>query len=336
MKKRILVFLLVFLIWSIQAQAELEVRFLDVGEADCTILTCDGETMIVDGGAPATSDYLYSLIRNTLKLQEVRYLVSTHPHDDHIGGIPAVLNAVPVDAVLTPVLDWESSAFHAMMQYAERQGAPVLVPSEGDQFTLGNAVVTVLHCWPDAWTTNDMCIVLRVEYGQTSFLLMGDAEYTSEYMILDSGLPVQSTVLKVGHHGSSTSTTREFLEAVQPSIAVISCGKDNVHGHPHQEVLDNLESAHAAVYRTDQLGTITARSDGESVWMTWEQAGNRAIPETGTDVSEVAYIGNKRSRKYHEPDCPSVKEMNPDNAVYFESAGDAEAMGYVPCGRCKP
>ena len=123
----------------------------------------------------------------------------------------------------------------------------------------------VLHCWPEAWETNDMSIVLRVDYGDTSFLFTGDAEYMSEYMMLDSGWELKADVLKVGHHGSDTSSTQEFIDAVQPDYAVISCGKNNPYGHPAEEVLERLKEC--TVLRTDELGTVIMLSDGENIWI---------------------------------------------------------------------
>ena len=126
----------------------------------------------------------------------------------------------------------------------------------------------MLHCWPDAvgyGRTNDASIVLRIDYGKTSFLFTGDAEDWSEYMMIDAGAELRADVLKVGHHGSRTSSTAEFLEAVSPALAVISVGKDNGYGHPAAEVLDRLEAAGALVLRTDELGTIILTSDGETV-----------------------------------------------------------------------
>lgn len=185
-------------------------------------------------------------------------------------GLSAVLNAVPVDLILTPVLKWDSKAFNSMLKYAEAQGTPLVVPEEGDTMTLGGATVTVLHCWPEAidyGRTNDSSIVTRIDYGNTSFIITGDAEDWSEYMMIDDGLNLSADVLRVSHHGSSTGSTLEFLQAIQPKYAVISVGKDNGYGHPHKEVLDRLAEVGAKVLRTDELGTIVFQSDGTTLTM---------------------------------------------------------------------
>ena len=177
-----------------------------------------------------------------------------------------MLNAVPVDLVLTSIDEWGSKKFASMKSLAEAQGAPIIVPNEGDTLQLGGATVTILHCWPEAGeytSTNDASIVVRIDYGETSFIITGDAEYTSEYMMVDSQFPLKADVLRVGHHGSYTSTTREFVKMVDPRYAVISCGKGNEYGHPHQVVLNRL--AGTEVFRTDLQGTILRVSDGTNI-----------------------------------------------------------------------
>ena len=211
---------------------------------------------------------VFAYLREELGLAHIDYVVSTHPHADHAYGLSAVLNAAPADLLLTPGTEWDSKVFGYVLKYAARQGTPVSVPQEGDTLQLGGARVTVLHCWPEAAAlgrTNDASIVLRVDYGKTSFLFTGDAEAWSEYMMIDAGVNLKADVLKVAHHGSGAASTREFLNAVQPAIAVISAGKDNDYGHPHRETLERLERAGAQTLRTDELGTIALVSDGEQV-----------------------------------------------------------------------
>jgi competence protein ComEC len=232
MKKILCIVLLVLLLPAL-ALADLEAFFLDVGQGDCTVILCDGEAMIIDGGPASASDLVYAFLRDTLEVKELKYVVSTHPHEDHLSGLNAVLNAVPTDLVLSPVTEWNTRRFERFMKYARKQGAPVVVPEAGDRYSLGGAVVTVLQCWPEAvaWRendVNDMSIMIRVDYGKTSLIVTGDAEEASEYMVLDSGLPLKADVLRVGHHGSTYSTSAPFLKAVSPAYAVISCGEGNI------------------------------------------------------------------------------------------------------------
>ena len=271
--KRIVSLMLVLVLAPACAGAELSAWFVDVGQGDCTVIECDGESMIIDGGAPGASEQVYSFIREELGLDRLDYMVSTHPHEDHIAGLAAVLNAVPADLVLSPVLEWHTRRFNTFMKYARRQGAPVTVPSAGDELRLGGATVTVLQCWPEAvqWReddVNDMSIVIRVDYGNTSIIVAGDAEEASEYMMIDSGLPLKADVLRVAHHGSTYSTSPEFLSAVSPEYAVISCGEGNSYYHPHGRVLNALKKQGAALFRTDLQGTVRCVSDGEEIMFT--------------------------------------------------------------------
>ena len=252
-----------------RAAIGLRVHFLDVGQGDCAIVLCDGESMVIDGGPKTASRYIYSYIRDTLRLTHIDYVVSTHPHIDHVGGLATVLNAAPVDLLLTPTLEWDSNAFRSMMEFADLQDIAVVIPNAGNTLQLGSATVTVLHCWPEAiglGRTNDASIVLRIDYGETSSLFTGDAEDWAEYMMLDSGANLKADVLKVSHHGSCTASTGQFLKAVQPECAVISCGKSNEYGHPHDIVMNRLNALNCSILRTDETGTIILQSNGKTVY----------------------------------------------------------------------
>ena len=265
--KRFLAFLLVIILPAM-AQADLEAHFLDVGQGDCAIIQCDGEYMVIDGGPKTAAEFIYSYIRNTLGTTRIDYVVSTHPHVDHVGGLASVLNAAQVDLLLTPVLEWDSDAFNSMIKYAEKQGTVISVPNQYDQMKLGGATVTILQCWPDAiqyGRTNDSSIVLRIDYGDTSFLFTGDAEDWSEYMMIDDAVNLKADVLKVSHHGSTYSTSAEFLQEVAPEYAVISVGKDNKYGHPHEAVLHRLAIVGAKTFRTDEQGMIIFKSNGTAL-----------------------------------------------------------------------
>lgn len=266
--KRITVFVLILLLLPAIVLADLEIHFLDVGQGDYAVVLCDGETMVIDGGPGGSNDKVYSYIRKTLKLRHVDYIVSTHPHVDHVHGLATVLNVAQVDLILTPVLEWDSRAFNNMLKYAAKQDTPIIVPNEGDTLQLGGATVIILHCWPeavDAGRTNDSSIVLRIDCGQTSFLFTGDAEDWSEYMMIDAGVNLKADILKVAHHGSKYSSTQEFLNIVQPEYAIISVAKGNTYDHPHEETLERLGNVNAKVLRTDELGTIVIKSDGYNI-----------------------------------------------------------------------
>lgn len=184
MKKTLLNILMLFLCFAMiapAAKAELQIHFLDVGQGDAAIVLCDGEAMMIDGGLPGVSQFIYSYIRNTLQLDMIEVMVATHPHDDHVGGLAAALNAVPVELIVSPTQEYDSRAFKSMLKYAEAQGTPIVTAFDGDTWHIGGALVTVIVCWPEAPTVNDTSIMLRIDYGSTSFVFTGDAGINTEY-----------------------------------------------------------------------------------------------------------------------------------------------------------
>lgn len=259
------------------------IHFIDVGQADSALVTCDGHYMLIDGGNVDDSDLVYSVLERETN-GHLDYVIGTHAHEDHIGGLSGAFEAVTADTTFCPVTDYNSKAFRNFKQYAEEKGNGLTIPSVGDTFSLGNAEVTVLavNSVPD--DTNNTSIVLRIVYGDTSFLFTGDAEEEAEEVILQSGQDIQSTVLKVGHHGSRTSTSEAFLDTVNPAYAVISCGKDNSYGHPHDITLAKLQSKDIEIFRTDELGDIYCTSDGKDVTFTY---GEYHQPAEGSSTSEV-------------------------------------------------
>ena len=240
------------------------IHFIDVGQADSALVTCDGHYMLIDGGNVDDSDLVYSVLERETN-GHLDYVVGTHAHEDHIGGLSGAFETVTADATFCPVTDYNSKAFRNFKQYAEEKGNGLTIPSVGDTFSLGNAEVTVIavNSVPD--DTNNTSIVLRIVYGDTSFLFTGDAEEEAEEVILQSGQDIQSTVLKVGHHGSNTSSSEDFLKQINPTYAVIMAGKNNSYGLPKQKILDRLTKIGAKVYRTDEEGTIMMISNGNNI-----------------------------------------------------------------------
>ena len=215
------------------------VQYLDVGQGDSELIQCDGHYMLIDGGTSKYSDKIYA----TLKAQNITaldYIVNTHPHEDHVGGLSGALQFATVKTALSPVKSYDGEGFKDFVKYLKKQGVSITVPSPGDTFTLGSACVTVLGPIEDSDDPNNLSIVLRVVYGDTSFLFVGDAQTSEENDILASGRTVKSDVLKVGHHGSETATGADFLAAVAPKYAVIEVGDSNSYNHPNQGTLDRL------------------------------------------------------------------------------------------------
>lgn len=315
------------------ARADLTARFIDVGQGDSCLITCDGESMIVDGGTADNSSKLVALM-NALDVDELKYMVNTHPHDDHVGGLCGPLNKVRVDAAYSSTLDYDQNYFISYKRYAQKQGVSLGTLSAGDTLKLGGADVYVLAPigdTADISDLNDTSIILRVVYGRTSMLLTGDAGLGEEQTLIDSGAELKSDLLKVGHHGAATSSGAEFLQEVSPQWAVISVGVDNDFGHPADETLKRLSSAGANVLRTDKNGTITVNSDGKTITLTAER--NFKSITADEPVGET-YIGNKNTKKFHRQSCHTLPAEK--NRVELKSRDEAIKQGYVPCKNCNP
>lgn len=239
------------------------VRFIDVGQADAALVQCDGHYMLIDGGNKGDSDLIYSVLKK-VGVPKLDIVVGTHAHEDHIGGLPGAFNYTTADLTLCPVTEYDSKAFRDFAKYAEEKGGGITVPKVGDTYSLGSAKIAILAV-NSTDDTNNTSIVLRIDYGKTSFLFTGDAERPTEEILLERNANLSATVLKVGHHGSDTSTTYPFLRSVQPKYAVISVGKDNDYGHPHEEALSRLQDADVEIFRTDLQGDVFCTSDGTNV-----------------------------------------------------------------------
>lgn len=263
----ILILLIILVTESVIMPSEtdgLYVHFIDVGQADCSLLICGDEAMLIDGGNAADSDLVYAYLERR-NIDHLKYIVNTHAHEDHVGGLSGALNYATVDYALCPVTSHDTKVFNNFVYYLAQQGKKITVPNPGDTFTIGEAQVTVLGPLKKYDETNNTSIILRVVYGHTSFLFTGDAEQPVEKDLLNSGQLLRSTVFQAGHHGSQTSNSEDFLAAVAPEYVVISCGANNSYGHPDPEVLDRLADAGIETYRTDLQGTIIATSDGETI-----------------------------------------------------------------------
>lgn len=310
------------------------VHFIDVGQADSALVVCDGHYMLIDGGNAEDSDLVYAYLeRNGVK--HLDYMVASHAHEDHIGGLSGALNYAAVDTAFCPVTEYSSKVFRDMVRFLSEQGKSLTVPEPGEKFSLGSAQVEILGPIQEYEDTNDTSIVLRIDYGETSFLFTGDMETGAEADLLDAGASVRATVLKAGHHGSDTSTSYRFLREVSPRYTVISVGEGNSYGHPSDEVLSRFRDAGTEVYRTDMQGHIIAESDGKTVTFRTEKEAGTATNPTGNSTLQT-YIGNSGTQKFHLPDCASARDIQESKRVVFLTRLQALLEGYEPCGRCKP
>lgn len=242
----------------------LTVTWLDVGQGDAAVIQCGGQSMLIDGGKPEKSSYIYAWLQQH-GLSYLDVIVATHVDADHIGGLSGALNYASVGTAYCPETTGTTETFQSFVKYLAQRGKQITVPIAGETFALGGAQVQILGPLHSAEDSNDNSIVLKVSFGATSFLFTGDAERAEEQDLLNAGVNLQSTVLKVGHHGSDTSTSYSFLRAVAPQYAVISVGAGNSYGHPTEVVLSRLRDAGVTTFRTDMQGEITAVSDGQTI-----------------------------------------------------------------------
>ena len=242
----------------------LTVTWLDVGQGDAAVIQCGGQSMLIDGGKPEKSSYIYAWLQQH-GLSYLDVIVATHVDADHIGGLSGALNYASVGTAYCPVTTGTTETFQSFVKFLAQRGKQITVPTAGETFALGGAQVQILGPLHRAEDSNDNSIVLKVSFGATSFLFTGDAERAEEQDLLNAGVNLQSTVLKVGHHGSDTSTSYPFLRAVAPQYAVISVGAGNSYGHPTEAVLSRLRDAGVTTFRTDMQGEITAVSDGQTI-----------------------------------------------------------------------
>lgn len=281
MKKQALIFsflLILFLFSSVVSADNLTIHFLDVEQADSAIVICDGNVLMIDGGNSSDSDLVFSYLKKTLKLDHLDYMIATHPHEDHIGGLAGALNACTVGKIYSPITEYNSRPFQSLKKYANKQGVAITIPAVGDSFELGSASVQFISPSKDYKDINNLSLVVRITYGNTSFLFTGDAKTEAEHDMVDSHYELESTLLKVGHHGSETSSSYVFLRDVMPNYAIISVGDHNKYGHPTEATLSRLSDAGAIIYRTDLHGTIICSSDGNTLSFSTEKNAVQKTP----------------------------------------------------------
>jgi competence protein ComEC len=249
----------------------LEVRFLDVGQADSILIRVGETSMLIDAGNNDDGKGLVAYLKD-LGITRFEAVVGTHPHEDHIGGLDKVVAAFDVGRIYLPKVSNDTKTFEDLLDAVAAKGLKVNSPAVGTTLSLGEARIVVLSPSASLYDgTNLHSIVLRLTYGSRSFLFCADAESGNESEMLASGLPLSADVMKIGHHGSTSSSTTAFLAAVAPKIAVIPVGAGNTYDHPAQQTLDRLSAIGATVYRTDQAGTVIVRTDGTWMDVTFEK-----------------------------------------------------------------
>ncbi len=251
-----------------QQEPLLSVHILDVEQGDSTlIITPDQQTILIDGGESQAAPYIIGYLKDN-NISKIDYMVATHPHSDHIGGLAEVIDAFEIGELIMPEIIHNTKTFESLLLAADAKGLSITAAKNDLSYQLNeDLLLSILGPIKDYGDNlNNWSAVTRLQYKKKAFLFMGDAEAPVEEDLLAHYDPsaLASHFLKLGHHGSDSSTTKPFLDAVNPEITAISSGKGNPYGHPHREVVERIKDT--AMYRTDQQGTVVLYSDGIEIW----------------------------------------------------------------------
>lgn len=243
----------------------LKISFIDVGQADSILIQFNNKNMLIDAGNNGD----WEVIENYLKQNNVKKidkLVLTHPHEDHIGGAAKIINDFSIGELYMPKVTTTTKTFENTIKAAKNKNLQAIVPNPGDKIFMDGLSFLVLAPNSSKYDSlNNYSIVLKLTYGEKKFLFMGDAEEISENEILNKGYDISADLIKVGHHGSNSSSSNNFISKVSPKYAVISVGKNNDYHHPHKKTMDLLKNKNIKVYRTDENKTIEITCDGKNI-----------------------------------------------------------------------
>lgn len=242
----------------VSSDSKLQIYYFDVGQADSSLIIANDKTMLIDCGNNEDGPLLVNYIQ-ALGIQKIDYLIGTHPHEDHIGGMDDIINNLDIGTIYMPDVTTNTNTFESVLEAISNKALTISTCNIGDTFVLGDGIATIMSVSnEDESDLNLNSIVIRFVFGNQSFLFMGDAEEKNEAEITWPA----TDVIKIGHHGSDTSTSEKFINAVKPKVAIISVGKDNTYNHPSSDVISRLQKLGTTIYRTDESGTILLTSNG--------------------------------------------------------------------------
>lgn len=323
---------------------QLEVHFIDVGQGDSILIKKGEEAMLIDAGTKNSSIRLRKYL-DEQGVKRFEYLVGTNPLRDHMGGMSDLIENYELSRMILPRIEGLNQTYKDLqMRLLARHIKPILA-EPGKSYALGDASFSLFA--PSSSSYSDLAdysVVIKLEYGETSFLFCGDAGEISEREMMDLEFDLSANLLKLGRHGSSSATSDKFLQAVHPDYAVISVGQDNPYLHPHMQTMLKLHDNNIPVYRTDEQGTIVAVSDGQNIsfkvdpgsytWpeiMATEEPGQEALEVPTEEDLQKPVVVNENSNKYHERGCSFLDDKCVE--ITLEQAREA---GYEPCLLCKP
>ncbi len=316
----------------------LKVNYIDVGQADSILIQSpNGKNMLIDAGETKENAVVNYL--NSCGIKKLDVVIATHPHEDHISEMASVIEKFDVGVFYMPKKQHTTTGFEKMIDALSRKNIPVKEAKAGiavnfDEKVSCNIIAPCKNNYDDL---NNWSAVVKLSYGNNKFIFTGDAESLSEKEIINSGVDLKADVLKVGHHGSKSSTSENFLKKVAPKYAVISAAKTNDYGHPHKETVNRLNKYNVETFETYNYGNIVAVSNGNEIKFSFEnekvQSSEKSETKQNNMVSEQ-FIGNKNSKKFHLPSCSGLPTDK--NKVLFNSRNEAVSAGYSPCSKCKP
>lgn len=325
--------------------APFSLTMLDVGQGLSILVQADGKYLLYDGGGRGASSYVVAYLQQHA-VTELEWLAASHYDGDHISGLVGVLHTTPVEQALMPDYTTDTQIYQSLQTVLGEKNVPVIYPAQGDTFTLGGAEIQVVG--PQNYTydsDNDKSLCLRICYGNFRCLLTGDAEQDTEQDMVTSGQELTCDLYVVGHHGSSSSTSEELLDAAAPPYAFLSVGTGNSYGHPTQQTMNALRKHNITLYRTDVQGEVTVYFDGQQCWFSTEpcedwSTGNQTASEEplSTVIPQITrYVLNTHTKKFHYPDCSSIDQMSEKNKAFADvPREELISLGYEPCGRCNP
>ena len=310
------------------------VHFIDVGQGNAVLLEIDNHFALIDGG-DADSVMIVTEYLEHQGVEKLDYIVATHYDTDHLYGIVNIMYRFDVGEIIAPNYKVNTKIYNSFQKSLKAIGKTSRQPSAGEVLNMhGVKMICVSPCSDEYENENDYSIGFKIVYEENSFLLCGDATKHSEKDMLDNNIDLDSDVYMVSHHGSSTSSTKSFLNEVTPAISIISVGSDNDFGHPTKKVLSRLKSVDSKIYRTDQLGNIIISSDGNNMSV---ECDNKKTIFDANENDKINFIVNLNSGIYHNKKCDSVKDMNEYNKLYFYGTREElKRMGYTSCRKCNP